>query len=109
MNATATVTSLSGVVAAVVAGVFAWLARRAQAHAPESVAGGYSKLVGDMRVQYEELMSRIERLEREREEQNRQIFVLTEQVHWLMDHIPDESMDAFQVRFPPERPLREER
>lgn len=99
MNTTTLISSLSGVAAAAVAGWFAWLAKKAQSYAPESVAGGYSKLIGDMRMQYEELMFRIEQLEAEKEAQDHQISALTRQVNWLIDHVPPERRLEFRDRF----------
>lgn len=110
MTAAAAVSAISTIVAALVAGWFAWLARRASAHGPESVAGGYSKLVTDMRTQQEGLMARVAHLERERlkmrqqqeterKELNQRIEHLARQVRWLMNHVSEDRRTLFKEMF----------
>lgn len=99
MSTAAVVTSLSTIIAAIVAGWFAWLARRTATHGPESVAGGYSRLVTDMRVQQEALMARVAGLEMERAEHRIQITLLMRQVAWLMEHVPEEQRTEFSTLF----------
>lgn len=91
------------VLSAVVAGVFAWMSRRASHHAPESVAGGYSQLVADMRKQQVELSERVGVLEAERAERDRTIGMLTRQVAWLLERVPAEQRVEFRERFPADR------
>lgn len=91
--------SISTVIAAGVAGWFAYLARRASTHGPESVAGGYSRLVTDMRVQQEALMARVAKLEQERSGDREQIRLLMRQVEWLMAHLPQEHRERFNALF----------
>ena len=93
------ISAVSTVVAAAVAGWFAWLARRAQAHGPESVAGGYSKLVADMRTQQELLLARVAELDA-------RVAVLDQQVDWLVKHVPPEALAEFRERFPATRKRR---
>lgn len=99
MNTASVISAASTVVAAIVAGWFAFLARRASVHGPESVAGGYSKLVTDMRVQQEALMARVAGLEMERAEHRLQIAMLMRQVAWLMEHVPEEQRMQFSSLF----------
>lgn len=110
MTAAAVVSAISTIVAALVAGWFAYLARRASVHGPESVAGGYSKLVTDMRTQQESLMARVAHLERERKEMrqqqelerkelNQRIEHLARQVRWLMGHVPEDQKLLFKEMF----------
>lgn len=89
--------------ATVLAGWFAFLARRAQSHGPESVAGGYSQLVGDMRRQQAEINERVATLEAERAERDRKIEMLTRQVAWLLERVPAEQRVQFRERFPSDR------
>lgn len=86
--------------AAAIAGWFALLARKAQAQSPETVAGGYSKLVADMREQQESLAARVEQLEEERRAQREEIRSLSVQVNWLINHIPPDKRDEFDQMFP---------
>lgn len=99
MNTTSVISAASTVVAAIVAGWFAFLARRASVHGPESVAGGYSRLVTDMRAQQEALMARVAGLELERTEHRRQLAMLMRQVAWLMEHVPEEHRVEFSTLF----------
>jgi len=110
MNTAAVVSSISTIIAALVAGWFALLARRAQSQGPESVAGGYSRLVNDMRVEQEAMQLRLagleaeredlqSRLDLQREEFRNQLAVLRAQIRWLMDHIPEEHREEFNELF----------
>lgn len=94
---------LPNALGATVAAYFAWLARRAHNAGPESVAGGYSTLVGDMRRQLDEFNERIATLEAERAERDRRIGMLTRQVAWLLERVPAEHRVEFREQFPADR------
>ena len=94
---TAIIGAASTTVAAGVAGWFAWLARRAQTHGPESVAGGYSRLVADMREQQEHLYARVAELDAK-------VVILAMQVDWLIEHVPPDRLAEFHQRFAGPRP-----
>lgn len=87
----------------ILAGLFAYLARRAQTQGPESVAGGYSQLVADMRRQQAEINERVAALEAERAERDRRIALLTRQVAWLHERVPPEHRVEFREQFPADR------
>lgn len=94
--------AIATIIAAGVTGWFLVLARRATAGGPESVAGGYSKLVADMRQHQREMDARIAALESERTELKRESILrdariehLTEQVRWLLTHVPNEKREDF--------------
>lgn len=95
----AAVSAVAAVLAAGVTGWFAWLARKAAAHAPESVAGGYSRLVADMRAQHDLLQQRVAELEQEMAEDRRRIAAMSRQVRWLLDNAAPESKALFLERF----------
>lgn len=101
----AAVSAVAAVIAAAVTGWFALLARRAAAHAPESVAGGYSRLVADMRSQHDLLQQRVNELEHEMEEYQRKTVALSLKVRWLLDNAAPESRAEFREQFP-EHPKR---
>jgi len=86
------ISGISTVAAAVVAGWFAFLARRSQAQGPESVAGGYSRLVADMRVVQEQLRQQVAGLDAD-------VKALSEQVGWLIPRLPADLRKAFYERF----------
>lgn len=94
--------AIATIIAAGVTGWFLVLARRATAGGPESVAGGYSKLVADMRQHQSEMDARIEVLEAERAELKRDSILrdariehLTNQVRWLLTHVSNEKREDF--------------
>ena len=97
MSMTTLIGAGSTTVAAALAGWFAWLARRAQTHGPESVAGGYSRLVADMREQQEHLYARVVELDAK-------VVILSMQVDWLVEHVPPERLAEFRHRFAGPRP-----
>ena len=97
MTMTTLIGAASTTVAAMLAGWFAWLARRAQTHGPESVAGGYSKLVADMREQQEHLYARVVELDA-------RVVILSMQVDWLIEHVPPDRLAEFHQRFAGPRP-----
>lgn len=81
------------------AGWFAWLAKKAQQRAPESVAGGYSKLVDDMRQDQINLRKRIEQLEIKANTDRQLIFGLQQKVGWLLSRVADVDKDEFYSTF----------
>ena len=99
MNIASVIGYSSSVVAAGVAGWFAWLAKKAQANSPESVAGGYSRLVGDMRTQQDALMRRVEELEAARSEDRARLVLLSRQVDWLLGQVTPAQKAEFDERF----------
>jgi hypothetical protein len=99
MSTASLIGAASTTVAAGLAGWFAWLARRAQSHGPESVAGGYSRLVADMRSQHEALQVRMAELESQRAEDHARIVLLSRQVDWLLENVSLEQRAAFRERF----------
>lgn len=84
--------AISTVIGGALAGWFGWLAKRAQAHGPESVAGGYSRLVKDMQSQQEALLQRVAELES-------RLALVTTQVNWLLRQVTPEQRDEFELRF----------
>ena len=92
MSATTILGAVSTTIAAGVAGWFAWLAKRAQTHGPESVAGGYARLVADMREEQGRLQLRLAELDA-------RVALLTMQVSWLIDHVPAKRRAEFAERF----------
>lgn len=93
------ITASSTVLAALVTGYFTFLAKRASSRSPETVAGGYSKLVSDMRGQHDALMARVAELEAQRWRDHRQMQMLSQQVGWLLEHISSEAKAEFDERF----------
>lgn len=94
--------AIATIIAAGVTGWFLVLSRRATAGGPESVAGGYSKLVADMRQHQREMDARIAALEAERQQLRQESILrdariehLTEQVRWLLTHVPNEKREDF--------------
>ena len=92
MSMTTILGAASTTIAAVLAGWFAWLAKRAQTHGPESVAGGYSQLVSDMREEQTRQQIRLAELDAK-------VTLLTAQVGWLINHVPPARRDEFMERF----------
>lgn len=99
MSWTSLIPPFSAGVAAGVAGWFSVLAHRAKTQGPESVAGGYSRLVSDMRTQQEALMVRVAELETQRAEDHARIVVMSRQVDWLLERVTEEEKIKFQERF----------
>ena len=92
MSAATILGAVSTTIAAGVAGWFGWLARRAHTHGPESVAGGYSKLVADMREEQTRQKARLAELDAK-------VTLLTAQVSWLINHVPPSKREEFMERF----------
>ena len=92
MSMTTFLGAASTTIAAGVAGWFAWLARRAQTHGPESVAGGYSKLVADMREEAARQRVRLAELETASA-------LHAMQIAWLINHVTPEKRAEFAERF----------
>ena len=104
---------ISTVVGGGLAGWFGYLAKRATSHGPESVAGGYSKLVSDMQRQHDQLMQRVAGLEQQlAEERVARVglehslgeeraarMILSRQVDWLLSHVTQEQKNEFEERF----------
>ena len=102
MDATTAATAIpagAAVVAAAVTGWFAFLAKRAAAQSPETVAGGYSKLVGDLRAQVTALAARITELERDRIVDHARIILLERQVSWLLPRLSADDRIEFERLF----------
>lgn len=118
MTAQTIITAVATSLAAGVSGWFAWLAKKAQTHGPESVAGGYSRLVGDMQSQHEQLMHRVAGLEQQlAEERVARVglehslgeervarVALSRQVDWLLELVTPEQKTAFDLRFAGPKP-----
>jgi len=84
--------AISTVIGGSLAGWFGYLAKRATSHGPESVAGGYSRLVKDMQSQQEALLQRVADLES-------RLTLVTNQVNWLLRQVTPEQRDEFELRF----------
>jgi hypothetical protein len=93
----AAIATASGTAAA---GWFAWLAKRAQQRAPESVAGGYSRLVDDMRQELSRVSARVQQLEQERVALQSRVACLDKQLLWLIHRVPDADRNEFDQLFP---------
>lgn len=93
------VAALVPILSAGVAGWFAVLARKSHNRSPESVAGGYSSLVGDLRVEMQRLAARVEDLERERKQLHSHVGDLQKQVTWLLDNVGDDDRLLFDAYF----------
>lgn len=85
---------------ALIAGWFAVLAKRTQQKSPETVAGGYSKLVDDMRRELERLGERVATLEQDGQAKQQRIRCLERKIGWLTDRISDQDRVEFDKLFP---------
>ena len=95
----AAIPALAAIMAAAVTGWFAIAAKRAAAQSPETVAGGYSKLVGDMRQQVIELSKRVSDLEDDRVIDHAKIIQLERQVSWLLPKLSTTDRAEFHANF----------
>ena len=98
-TAAAAIPAGAAILAAVVTGWFAFAAKRAAAQSPETVAGGYSKLVGDLRAQVVALAARITELERDRIVDHARIIQLERQVAWLLPRLSADDRSEFERLF----------
>lgn len=85
---------------AVIAGWFALLAKRTQQRSPETVAGGYSKLVDDMRRELERVSAKVDDLEADKKSQRERIACLERKMVWLLVRVSSEDRDEFEELFP---------
>lgn len=95
------IVTLSG---AVIAGWFAYLTKKAHARSPETVAGGYSALVSDLRLEMARLSERVQYLENERLGLTREVDRLNSQLQWLLNSISDDDRVEFTMYFDDEEP-----
>ena len=95
-------------VATIAAGWFALLAQRAQTRSPETVAGGYSVLMGD----YREAMARqqadnaamraeIDEMRAEIAVARKRIACMEQRLGWLQQRMPADVLTRFEQAFPP--------
>lgn len=87
------------IVAAVVTGTFLWLRQRTENSSPDTVAGGYTQLVSDLRLEQGSLRQRVENLERRLVEGSERIEKLTRQVDWLLYRLPPQYIQDYQQVF----------
>lgn len=97
------ISAIATAAGALIAGWFAVLAKRTQQRSPETVAGGYSRLVDDMRRELGRLGERVATLERERGSQQERIRCLERKIVWLSDRVSAEDRAEFDVLFPRSR------
>ena len=86
-----------------IAGWFALLAKRAQHRAPESVAGGYSRLVEDMRQELTRLSERVVDLEKERAMHQARLQCMDRKIVWLSSRISEDDRIEYDTIFPREK------
>lgn len=98
-TAAAAIPAGAAVTAAIVTGWFAYAAKRALAQSPETVAGGYSRLVADMRQQVLELSKRVDELEGDRIIDHARIIQLERQVSWLLPRLSSDDRAQFHATF----------
>lgn len=87
------------IVAAIVTGAFLWLRQRTENRSPNTIAGGYTQLVSDLRFEQGALRQRIERLELRLLEGTERIEFLTKQVDWLLYRLPPQYIAEYQDIF----------
>lgn len=82
-----------------IAGWFAYLTKKASARSPETVAGGYTVLVSDMRAELTRLSERVKYLEDERAELTTKLESLNKQLHWFLETASDDDRVNFNAYF----------
>lgn len=87
------------ILSASIAGWFAYLAKQSLNRSPETVAGGYSSLVGDLRFEMNRLSDRVQHLEEERKLLTNKVEYLTKQLRWLLVNIDDDDRIQFNAHF----------
>lgn len=87
------IAALSSIFATILAGGFAWIAKKQEHKGPESVAGGYSKLV-------ESLHQEVKRLSENVERSNSRVGCLERKVNWLINRVTPEDRLLFDKTFP---------
>lgn len=90
---------LPNALGATVAAYFAWLARRAHNAGPESVAGGYSTLVADMRREHVALKERVSSLEKKDAFQSARIRTLETQLREVLPYLSSDARRDFHLRW----------
>jgi len=86
-------------IGATIAGWFAWMTKKASARSPETVAGGYTVLVSDMRSELARLTERVKHLEEERTALNYKVASLNNQIGWLLENASDDERVQFNAYF----------
>jgi len=87
------------IVSTLIAGWFAYLAKKAHNRSPETVAGGYASLVSDLRLELERLAERVQHLEAERRVLSSNVNDLTNQLQWLLINVTEDDRVQFNAKF----------
>lgn len=99
MIAAEIVGGLVTIIGSIIAGWFAWATKKASARSPETVAGGYTVLVSDMRAELTRLTERVQYLEEERTALNQKVASLNNQIGWLLENASDYDRAQFNAYF----------
>ena len=102
------IAAAASVSAASVSVFYAWLIRRAAARSPETVAGGYSTLVSDLRQELQRVQAtndavrtELDDLHAEMHIYRRRVACMESKLSWLQTRMPADVLERFEQAFPP--------
>lgn len=91
--------AVAAVLAATVTGWLTVRAKRVANDNPESIAGGYSRLVEDLRQSQERLERRVQELENDKVIAKARIIELERMLRWMMDRLSPVDQADFHREF----------